>query len=147
MPCTKQEKMSRRLALRRLSTPNLLAMSFAIDPVMIRAIVLFAVQRLARLISAAIQPSAPFRPRTRETSLRIIQSIPPLKRIISSIPPAKRLMMISSPMPVIPEPIAAVQPQMSNPPVNRPTRPESRMPRKSTNSTFTPAMAVAMTIR
>ncbi len=45
---------------------------------MMRAIVLLAVQRLAKLTKAAMLISAPLEEWMREVSLRMIQSIPPL---------------------------------------------------------------------
>ena len=133
IPCTKQEKMSSRLALRLGSILKRSAISLAIGPAMIKAMVLFAVQRFAKLISAAI--------------LKMIQSIPPLYRIISSIPPANKVTMISSPIFVMPNPIDAFHPQISNPPVSNPTIPERMIPAIRTIMTFTPQIAVTRTTR
>ncbi len=57
---------------------NRSAISLAIGPAMMRAIVLLAVQRLAKLTKAAMLISAPLEEWMREVSLRMIQSIPPL---------------------------------------------------------------------
>ena len=139
--------MSSRLALRLGSILKRSAISLAIGPAMIKAMVLFAVQRFAKLISAAILPSAPLVERMREVSFRMIQSIPPLYRIISSIPPANKVTMISSPIFVMPNPIDAFHPQISNPPVSNPTIPERMIPAIRTIMTFTPQIAVTRTTR
>ena len=57
MPCTRQENVSRMLAVFRRSRWKRWAMSLAIGPVVIMAMVLFAVQRLAMLTSAAMLSS------------------------------------------------------------------------------------------
>ena len=59
IPCTKQENISSKLALRRGSIWKRVAISFAIGPAIIRAIVLLAVHKLAKLTSPAILASAP----------------------------------------------------------------------------------------
>lgn len=59
IPCTKQENISNKLALRRGSIWKRVAISFAIGPAIIRAIVLLAVHKLAKLTSPAILASAP----------------------------------------------------------------------------------------
>ena len=143
----KQEKISSRLALRLGSILKRSAISLAIGPAMIKAMVLLAVQRLAKLINAAMLPSAPLAERMREVSFRMIQSMPPLYRIISSIPPASKVTMISSPIFVMPSPIEAFHPQMSNPPVSNPTIPERIIPTIRAIMTFTPQIAVIRTIR
>ena len=66
--------------------------------------------------------------------------------MVSSIPPASRVMMISSPMPVMPVPMAPNQ--SKNPiPVKRPMIPVEKMPSSSTDITFIPAIAVPSTMR
>ena len=60
MPCMKHEKVSNKLADFRGSIPKRLAMSLVMGPDMMRAIVLFAVHKSAKLTRAAILNSAPF---------------------------------------------------------------------------------------
>ena len=60
-PWTKQENVSRMLATRRRSRPKRSAMSLAMPPTVMMAMVLLAVQRFARLTSAAMLSSAPRR--------------------------------------------------------------------------------------
>ena len=78
IPCIRQEKVSRILAVFRRSRWNFCAMSLAIGPVVMMAIVLLAVHKLAILTKAAILSSAPRFPLTWRVSFRIIKSIPPL---------------------------------------------------------------------
>ena len=58
-PWIMHENVSRMLAVLRGSRPKRVVMSFAIRPVVRMAMVLFAVQTLAMLTSAAILNSAP----------------------------------------------------------------------------------------
>ena len=147
IPCTKQENISNKLALRRGSIWKRVAISFAIGPAIIRAIVLLAVHKLAKLTSPAILASAPRAESIRAVSFWMIHSIPPLYRIISNIPPAKSVTIINSPIPVIPFPIAAFQAQISNAPVSKPVIPDKRMPKSKTSITFIPAMAATKTTK
>ena len=147
IPCTKQEKISKILALRRGSTWKRVAMSLAIGPDIIKAIVLLAVHKLAKLTSAAMLPSAPLPELMRLVNFWMIHSMPPLYLIISNIPPANKVTIMSSHIPVMPLPMAAVQSQIPNVPVSNPVIPDSRMPINNTNITFTPAIAAAKTIK
>ena len=60
------------------SRPNREEMSLAIGPVVMMAIVLFAVQRFARLTSAAMLNYAPLLPPMRRVRLLTRKSMPPL---------------------------------------------------------------------
>lgn len=62
-PWTRQEKVSRMLALRLGGMLKRSLMSLAMGPAVMMAMVLFAVQRLARETSAAMLNSAPRLPR------------------------------------------------------------------------------------
>ena len=55
--------------------------------------------------------------------------------------------IISSPIPVMPLPIAVVQPQMLKEPVKMPISPHNTVPPKSTTITFTPITAAANTTK
>ena len=72
------EKVSRILAVFLRSRWNFTAISLAIGPVVIMAIVLLAVHKLAILTRAAMLSSAPLLPLTWRVSFRIMKSIPPL---------------------------------------------------------------------
>ena len=78
IPCIRQEKVSRILAVFLRSRWNFTAISLAIGPVVIMAIVLLAVHKLAILTRAAMLSSAPLLPLTWRVSFRIMKSIPPL---------------------------------------------------------------------
>ena len=71
--------------------------------------------------------------------------------MVSSMPPASKVMMISSPIPVMPVPMAPNQSKkavlMSVPLVMMPMMPVLRIPSSKTNITFTPATAVPNTMR
>ena len=66
--------------------------------------------------------------------------------MVSSIPPANRVIIISSPIPVIPVPMAPNQSKIPKLPVAMPMMPLVNIPIMSTSITFIPAMAVPNTI-
>ena len=107
------EKVSRMLAALRLSTPNRSPIFFEIFPTVRIATVLFAVQMFTIETRAAIESSAPRLLFTWAVILLMMKSIPPFSRMISSIPPAIMAMIMSSPMPIMPLPMAANQPKRS----------------------------------
>ena len=147
MPWTMQENVSRMLAVFLGSSPNLSVMSLAMRPVVRMAIVLFAVQTLARLTSPAMLNSAPRLPPMRPVRLRTRKSIPPLCLIISSIPPDSIVTMMRSPIPAMPAPMPPSQPVQSNAPVQKPIAALTVMPMARTAITLTPDMARPMTVR
>ena len=65
----------------------------------------------------------------------------------SSMPPAIIVMMMSSPMPVMPVPIAAHHSHSPMLPVAHPMMPVVTTPMTSTSITFMPAVARASTVR
>ena len=67
--------------------------------------------------------------------------------MISISPPAIIVMIISSPIPVIPSPMAANQPNKSYVPVKTPTTPLNTNPSTKTTMTFTPTTAVTSTTK
>ena len=145
-PCTVHERVSRMLAVFRLSRPKRSVICRAMPPVVTMAIVLFAVHRFATLTSAAMHSSAPRLPCMRRVSFRITKSIPPFQRISSSMPPASSVTIISSLMPMMPVPIDATQ-SNTGMPHSAPARPVAMMPMKSTSITFMPLTASASTSR
>ena len=136
---------SRILAHLRLSIPNLSPICFAIPPVVIIATVLLAVHTFTIPTNAAILSSA-----LRLVFICLVMSdmttsIPPFTFISSSIPPAIIVMTISSPIPLIPSPMAANHPKTSNAPSISPMTPVINIPRVSTAITFIPHIAVIST--
>ena len=135
------------LATFRESRPYFCEISFAIPPVVIMAIVLFAVQRLARETSAAMLNSAPLLPLIREVIWAMRQSSPPAVRITSSIPPASIVTIMSSPIPAMPLPMWPSQVIHVILPVAKPIMAFVAMPATSTSVTFIPAIAIPITSR
>ena len=85
IPCIRQEKVSRILAAFLRSRWNFTAISLAIGPVVIMAIVLLAVHKLAILTRAAMLSSAPLLPLTWRVSFRTVSYTHltlPTKRIV-----------------------------------------------------------------
>ena len=111
------------------------------------AIVLLAVQRLARETSPAMLNSAPRLLWIWAVIFPIIYAIPPLKRMMDSTPPASRVTMISSPMPVMPLPMAWNQAMKEKYPMPMPISPVARSPMVRTAMTWIPARAVTSTSR
>ncbi len=147
IPCTRQEKVSSMLAHLRGSRLNFVAMSFAIPPVVMIAIVLLAVHRFAIDTSAAILASAHLLLLIREVIAFMMQSRPPATRIISSIPPASIVTIISSPIPETPVPIYPSQVIQVIFPVAKPIMAFAAIPTLSTIVTFIPTMAIIITRR
>ena len=77
----------------------------------------------------------------------MMYAMPPLKRINASTPPASRVTMISSPMPVMPLPMARNQAMNEKYPMPTPTSPVASSPSVRTAITWTPASAVTRTSR
>ena len=147
IPCTEQENISSRLALLLESIWKRSAMSLAIGPDIIRAMVLLAVQRLAMLTRAAILNSAPRLPRIRLVRPEMMKSRPPLYLMISSMPPASIVTMTSSPIEPIPSPTDPSHPTHENEPQANPMTAFASIPKTSTAATSIPASARPMTRR
>ena len=147
IPCTKQEKVSRMLALLRGSSPYLSDMSFAMPPVVIIAMVLFAVQKLASETSAAMLSSAPLLPFILRVIFSIRKSSPPATLITSSIPPASIVTIMRSPIPAMPAPIWPSQEIHPIFPIINPIMALAAIPATSTSTTLMPATAIPITRR
>ena len=144
-PWMRHENVSRMLAVFRGSRPNLSVISLAMRPVVMMAIVLFAVHRFASDTRAAMLSSAPLFPLILRVSPLTMKSRPPLDLISSSIPPASMVTMMRSPIPLMPLPIDSrklVHP-MSPPP--NPMMALTARPMVSTAATSIPETASAIT--
>lgn len=146
-PWTRHEKVSSMLAVFLGSRPNLRVMSRAMCPVVIMAIVLLAVHRLARATRPAMLSSAPRFPLILLVIPDTMKSSPPFARMISSIPPASIVTIMRSPIPLMPSPIEQSRPLHPKSPVVKPMTPLTRRPAASTTATLTPDNAKAMTRR
>ena len=141
----RQEKVSRMLAVLRGSSLKRRVISLAMRPVVMMAMVLFAVHRLARLTSPAMLNSAPRFPLMLLVNPLTMKSIPPFSLITSSIPPASIVTMMRSPIPLMPPPMDSRNSDQSRLSPEIPMTPFTARPMVSTAATFIPEMARAMT--
>ena len=144
-PWIRHENVSRMLAVLRGSRPNWFVMSLAMRPVVMIAIVLFAVHRLASDTRAAMLSSAPLLPWMRRVRPLTMKSRPPFVLISSNIPPASMVTMIRSPMPLIPLPIDSRKLVHPISPPQNPINAFTARPIVSTAVTSIPDIARAIT--
>ena len=135
------------LATFRESRLYLFAMSFAIPPVVMIAMVLLAVQKFASETSAAMLNSAPRLPFILAVIFDMSQSSPPAVRITSSIPPASIVTIMRSPIPAMPLPMCPSQVIHVILPIANPIAALARIPAANTSTTFIPAIAITITSR